>query len=258
MSKFSGFCVAFGAALGAVGALLPATAFALPAAVGATTCGVPFGQNIVDPVACAAAYDHASISLGPTPTLVASGDYPGGGGFLTAGANAVLTYNFAVIGGQAGDRVHLDIATRLHAAFQGSPNSYVFSRVIVTTNLGEVTANICSFLCGAGTGVTDFKGALHVDAMSGVLNTVYMDVYADAAAGPNPSSASATADPIISIDHSTLNFGDYALLFSPGVGNGGVPEPATWTLMLAGLGLAGARLRRRARLAPIAIRARRP
>lgn len=257
MAKFAVLSVAVGAALSALVAPPPAKAMALANAVGATTCGVPFSQNIVDPVACAAAYDHASISLGPTPTLVASGDYPGGGGFLTAGANAVLTYNFAVIGGQAGDRVHLDIATILHAAFQGSPNSYVFSRVIVTTSQGEVTANICSRLCGAGTGVTDFKGVLHVDALSGAINTVYMDVYADAATGPNPSSASATADPIISIDQSTLNFGDYSLLFSPGVGNGGVPEPATWTLMLAGLGLAGARLRRRARLAPIAIKTRR-
>ena len=257
MSKFAVLGIALGAAVCGIGAAPEARALALPDAVGTATCGVTGAQNIVDPVACAAAYDHASISLGPTPTLVASGDYPGGGAFLNASANAVLTYNFAVIGGQAGDRVHLDIATLLHAAFQGSPNSYVFSRVIVTTNLGEVTANICSLNCGAGTGVTDFKGALHVDAMSGMLNTVYMDVYATAAAGPNAGSANASADPIISIDHTTPNFGDYSLLFSHGVGNGGVPEPATWTLMLAGLGLAGARLRRRARLAPTAASVRR-
>ena len=245
MSKVAVFSAAGGAVLGALAAPQAARALALPGAVGEATCGVSGGANIVDPVACVTSNDQASISLGPTPTLSASGDYPGYLAPVNAGAHAVLSYNFAVVGGQSGDRVHLDIKTILHWATQGSPNAYAFSRVIVTTNQGEVTANICSFLCGAGSGVTDFNGALHVDALSGAINTVYMDVYADAAFSQNANTASAFADPYIFIDHSTLNFDDYSLLFSPGVGNGGVPEPATWSFMLAGLGLAGARLRRR-------------
>ena len=53
----------------------------------------------------------------------------------------------------------------------------------------------------------------------------------------------------------TLSFNevDNQSFFNVGVDNvslsGGVPEPATWTMMLAGLGLAGAALRRRSALA---------
>ena len=147
--------------------------------------------------------------------------------------------------------MHLDITALLHWATQGSPNAYAFSRVIVTTNLGEVTANICSFLCGPGTGVTDFYGDLHVDALSGAIDTVEMDIVASPAFSQNANTVSALADPRISIDPSTPNAGAYSLLFSSGVGNavgqpGAVPEPASWMLMLSGIGLAGLQLRRRA------------
>ena len=37
--------------------------------------------------------------------------------------------------------------------------------------------------------------------------------------------------------------------FTFGAGNGGVPEPATWAMMIAGFGLAGAAMRRRERSA---------
>ena len=128
-----------------------------------------------------------------------------------------------------GDRVHLDITALLHWATQGSPNAYAFSRVIVT----------------------DFYGDLHVDALSGAIDTVEMDIVASPAFSQNANTASALADPRISIDPSTPNAGAYSLLFSSGVGNavgqpGAVPEPASWMLMLSGIGLAGLQLRRRA------------
>ena len=63
--------------------------------------------------------------------------------------------------------------------------------------------------------------------------------------------ASAFADPFITIDptflaaHPGLQGG---LVFSPGVANAppAVPEPAAWTLMIAGFGIVGTALRRRA------------
>jgi hypothetical protein len=60
-------------------------------------------------------------------------------------------------------------------------------------------------------------------------------------------------DPIFMIDPGGPNAGQYTLNFSQGVvadqgfPTGGVPEPATWGLMLAGFGALGAQLRRRPR-----------
>ena len=46
-------------------------------------------------------------------------------------------------------------------------------------------------------------------------------------------------------DPAGLGFDDFT--FTPGANGGGVPEPAAWALMIAGFGLAGSALRRRAR-----------
>ena len=228
-------------------ASLPLQAQTLPGASSNTACAVTGAPNLVDPRSCATSNDHAQVVLAPAPTLSAAADFPGSLAQVNAGANALLIYSFAVLGGAAGDRVHLDAATLLHWATAGSINANAFSRVIVTTSLGEVTANICSYNCGAGSGVTDFNGTLHVDAVSGVINTVYMDVYANAAYSQNANSASVFADPVLSIDPLTPNAGAFWLVFSDGIGNAvpAVPEPANWVLMLAGFGVVGVSLGRR-------------
>ena len=254
MSRFTILSFAAGASLSLLTAAPAAHALDLPPAVSSVTCGA-VGGNIVNPTSCVTPYDQAHVSLGPAPTVSASGDYPGALARVPAGANAQLTYYFAVLGGNSGDHVHLDIAALLHWETPGNnPNAYAFSRVIVTTSLGEVFANICTNSCGVGSGLTDFFGGLNVDAASGSINTVEMDVVANPGFSQDANSASAFADPMISIDLSTPNAGDYSLVFSDGVGNsvgatGGVPEPAAWALMVAGFGLAGLRLRRRSRLA---------
>jgi hypothetical protein len=229
----------------------PAQAQALPAATSNALCGVYGSPNIVDPVSCVTSNDQAQVVFSPAPTLTASGDFPGGFAPVSASANAQLSYSFAVLGGTAGDRVHLDAAVLLHWATDGNSNDYAFSRVIVTTGLGEVTANICTLNCGAGTGVTDFNGTLYVDAVSGAINTVYMDVYANAAGGPNASFSHVLADPILSIDPLTSNAAAYRLVFSDGIGNSvaAVPEPASWALMLAGIGALGFAVGRRRKVA---------
>lgn len=234
--------------LGTLLAAGAAQAQALPPAVSSVLCSTSVG-NITDPVACNTSNDHAQVTLAPAPSLWVAGDFPGNLAIVQAGATAQLSYSFAVIGGQFGDLVHLDVTTLLHWATQGSPNAYAFTRVIVTTGRGEVTANICTLNCGPGSGVTDFFGDLHVDATSGAINTVAMDVSTFAAFSQNANTASAYADPMISIDPRTPNAGAYTLLFSDGVGNAigavpGVPEPAVWALMLAGCGVLGLRARR--------------
>jgi hypothetical protein len=232
--------VCVGAGLGAAS---PAQAQSLPAATSSTQCSVYGSQNIVDPISCLTSSNAAQVIFAPSPTLSASGDYPGGFAPVSSSARALLSYSFAVLGGTAGDRVHLDIATLLHWATDGNVNDYAFSRVIVSTSLGEVAANICTLGCGAGDGVTDFNGTLHVDAASGAINTVYMEVSADSAAfaNPNASYSHVVADPILSIDPLTPNAGAYRLVFSDGIGNSAaaVPEPANWMLMFGGIAALG-------------------
>jgi hypothetical protein len=62
------------------------------------------------------------------------------------------------------------------------------------------------------------------------------------AIGDYPGVATASVDPMFTVP------AGYTLELSPGIGNG-VPEPAAWTMMLVGVGGAGAALRRRRTLA---------
>lgn len=76
----------------------------------------------------------------------------------------------------------------------------------------------------------------------------------------NKGTGFAISDPIISIDPSLASYdpdylSHYSLEFSPGAGNGaavgGVPEPATWALLLTGFGLTGSAMRRRSNVARV-------
>jgi hypothetical protein len=73
-------------------------------------------------------------------------------------------------------------------------------------------------------------------------NMITLQAAADTSEG---ASATAFVDPLIAIDPSTPNASDYRIYLDNGVGNGigGVPEPATWAMMLAGLGGVGAVVR---------------
>ena len=65
------------------------------------------------------------------------------------------------------------------------------------------------------------------------------------APGNGGSFAAAEIDPTITIDGP--NAADYSIVYGPGVvPTGAVPEPATWAMMILGLGLVGSSMRRRA------------
>lgn len=82
---------------------------------------------------------------------------------------------------------------------------------------------------------------------AGATTSAGYDVFAAAASGH------AFADPYLSIDPSTPNAGAYTLSISPGIGNSlpvaaPVPEPETYAIIMAGLGVIGFTARRRRNL----------
>lgn len=137
---------------------------------------------------------------------------------------------------------------------------------------GDVThsfGTVCSYYQGpCSNGAFDLGVAL-VSASNTFSNgnpfdfygSVFMSIHVRAGAvglSARTGTASAYIDPFISLNFggSGLNANDYTLTLGDGsVANasadgftgaaGGVPEPASWTLMIAGFGLAGAALRRR-------------
>jgi hypothetical protein len=74
---------------------------------------------------------------------------------------------------------------------------------------------------------------------TGIPHRVSMVVEGDAS-GLGGASISGFVDPMITVPTG------YELILSPGIG---VPEPASWALMLAGFGSLGAAMRRRRALA---------
>lgn len=134
-----------------------------------------------------------------------------------------------------------------------------FARVSVSSqNNNEVhTIEASAPEDGSGVLTSSYSGDIHFTAWAGDINSIGVSAQASSEGG---YGGSAYADPYIFIDPAFAatdpNYAsDYALTFSAGAGNdptGTVPEPATWALMLGGLGLIGSRLRRRRGAAVVA------
>jgi hypothetical protein len=184
--------------------------------------------------------DSLSYNLGPVPSLsaTASASYDP---FSNFGYSAVLSvsYSFEVIGGKPGDVVPLLIATDLTTSNTGDANAYASIGVI--TSFGNETETYCS-IGGAGSpcSSSNFSGTIDATATPGQVDLVYLEVNAGAAF-PNdgvttsPSSAFASADPLIYIDPSFAGAADYQIIVSPGIGNSSsmaaAPEPNTLLLI---------------------------
>ena len=96
----------------------------------------------------------------------------------------------------------------------------------VTVNLG----NTSTF--SGGFQLVDTPLALITDHPYQVFLTAEMSL------GDFPGTATAFVDPMVEVPDG------YTLVLSPGISNG-VPEPATWAMMLVGFGAVGALARRR-------------
>jgi hypothetical protein len=242
------------------------------AATGATASGA-WSAN--DGLAAAS----ASISGRPTLRLTADGSALAGG---SASAASGISY-FVTVNGPVGftDLVPIRFAANLATSegvggapqgYDGSPRTYAGAAFSLGGNFETAGGAYfwelrdCNTACasgrfangqyldGAGSPTLAFAlsglTGLRVGSMGVVSETVQIQAGVAGFFTDGFANASASADPYFFIDETFLaEHPDVTLTISSQVGNspltGGVPEPASWALMLLGFGAAGAILRGR-------------
>jgi hypothetical protein len=193
---------------------------------------------------------NPSITAFGNTYIGANGNDTGGGGFAT------LNYFYEITGGKAGVYVPLEITGEVSA---GGAIDSTSEASINYANGGVDTKNF-------GPGVIEaigqilptesFPETLDLDTTYDVLSGVQLEItmfvtVAASTGGHNLSSDSfAMADPTLSLSPADLAAG-YSIVLSPNL-LAGVPEPASWALMIGGFGLTGAALRRRRATSPSA------
>jgi hypothetical protein len=209
-----------------------------------TSSSAPLG-NATGPSATSGA--SVDISGGKAPKITVSANAIAGFG---AAATGDLTYYMSVGGPIIGLGV---LAADETGSYEFTPASDVGDSilltggsVIVTCFSGPCQTGLPSLLDVAGDGTFHtydvpfaiWIGAVYkVDMSAGVL--------ADSLRN-NAVSASGFFDPMFSITDDRVNPDDYSFTFSDGIlGGAGVPEPASWALMLAGFAALGLMARRR-------------
>ena len=174
------------------------------------------------------------------------------GDFLQSDATI---YYYMTILTQAPVKVHLLVDSAV--AVGGSGNYFAFASVDMfgpKKNYGLADAHACT----GCTGNVFFNGGPRSISVDG--NTEYqIRLYANGRTEGAHSFYSAFADPTISFDPDYERPADAQILFSEGLGlpsspvlPAGVPEPASWALMLAGFLAAGTGLRRARFRGPVA------
>ena len=148
-------------------------------------------------------------------------------------AGASETYFFSVIGPQAD--VHLLINGGGYLYSTGGDGS-----VEVSENFSNIASygRTCtggSVLCG------NFSYSQSGTIATNSVTSLHLGIFALVSNGSNGG----WIDPMISIDPRFDDPSLFRFAFSDGITNGGVPEPASWALMITGFGLAGAAMRRR-------------
>ena len=226
----------------------------LSAATTVANCALG-GTVVSDPSACSFGGGSASAVLSPFVGIRA-----GASGFGDDnGAFAQARYSFAVVGGNPGDQVPVDIVVDLRTAASvngiddiGGGIADAFADINVL-NHGQSILEKCAStdrinrdLCG----VNGFSGSIAITALSGDVSN-QLQLRAIAGTGPDPFgdslSAFAFADPFIFVDPTFPGADQYSIVLSEGVGNGiasTVPEPGTLLplgVVLAAFALLGLR-----------------
>ena len=211
---------------------------------------------------------HLIVNLQPSPDVYldfdntqAVGGLAGGGGQIDMTYSAMY-YNAALpMNNQGNQVVNVALLAEDFVSEMGAGTVTVTLSVDGYTNQGTsfgyavfdrqcATSSNPSFAaCGVATPNAPFPAIQPFQMTENTVYTVELQVYAlggwNQATGPG--GATGDIDPIISIDPSSADAGG-GLFFSAGVGNGAVPEPSTWVMMLAGFAALGFayRVRRRA------------
>ena len=220
-------------------------------------------------------YGRAATTLSPIATAAASvhNSTP----FGEARARSTLAYDFAVAANSAGAAQALrDYFGSAYAATNvvngsgtiiGNDSALRVTGYYSVASQGQTSNASVQFESGFNSGYFfcdydnpcssgGYSTLARLDYATPLIFTghIYLSAYAYAAPGDD-TGASAFIDPFVELNFGsgfTGNAGDYTLSFSPGVVNAtgplpvaGVPEPATWALLLGGFGLSGVALRRR-------------
>ena len=225
----------------------------LPAASSSVTviANDPTTVTTTDPSNVSVPNASGSITTSPfvniQTTSTALGSYLGG-----QSSEGVLTYYFSAIGGTPGASVTVDVQTNLmtSASAEPAPGStafYAFSEIDVGPTLEET---VCTDPTQCAN--SQFNGTLQLTVNSGDVVEVHFEVISESNVAFT-GTASASADPLISIDPTTLDPQLYSIVLSDGVGNGlaltTTPLPAALPLFASGLsamGLLGWRRKKRA------------
>jgi hypothetical protein len=226
----------------------------LPAAVTGAGCV----NNLATPsstqgaTSCTIAGAAAQVSLDPAVQLTATSL---AAGLETVGASAGALYSFEIVGPST-TFVPIIIDTILSTAVSGYAGSSasitintVPSNLVTPAYNARVTAcqnNTSPFACTGDPAA--FDGAIHLTAISNLPEPGQLDLFVLTGAALG-GFASASADPLITIDPSFPGAADFSLVLSDGVGNGlpTVPEPPTWTMIVVGISGLAAMIRARRR-----------
>jgi hypothetical protein len=149
------------------------------------------------------------------------------------------------MGGTVGDEVPIDAVPILSALASSQLFADGQASLTIRDGAGTIIGAACAHSNPGRDGDCSALDEITVDVASGFLEQITMSVFASTGglASPGPQAEFAEADPLITIDPSFPNAGEYSVEISPDVGNGlpatTVPEPGTFLLM-AGLIVAAA------------------
>jgi len=165
----------------------------------------------------------------------------------SAVVNVQLGYYWTVEGGIAGTVVPnlIDVYASVDAT---NGNDHSDSNALATIDIRSLLQEVGPIFvnCTFGQGVVStcsnsFSQTLRINAVDDLISSVFLRANASARGA---RSALVFIDPHIYVEPSFLNASQYSIRLSAGIGNSlagvaAIPEPRTYAMMLAGIGLLG-------------------
>jgi hypothetical protein len=228
----------------------------LPASIGTFTLTEALSAtNYSDVTLPVNSYRNDSDGYGDDVFGYTAGDFNGSGPSdditaIASGSGEVNLKYYFDIAGPVGQTVAIDLSGSVYAFGYPYPDPgdafagvYGSLGVPLSGYYADACANFDPSGCPAGANFGTTKFNVKVDIPANTIQ--WLDLFVQVDGAFYGSEFSAQADPIISIDPSVADPGDYQIEVSPDVVNP-VPEPSTWVQLCLGALLAGAALRRKA------------